>query len=34
VHQRQVLGARHMHIRRRPAGPSGGLIGVQYPGRG
>ncbi len=34
VHQRQVLGAGHVHIRQRPGGPSGGLISVQHRGRG
>jgi L-aminopeptidase/D-esterase-like protein len=28
VHQRQILGAGHVHIRQRPGGPPGGLIGV------
>jgi hypothetical protein len=28
VHQRQILGAGHMHIRQRPGGAPGGLVGV------
>jgi hypothetical protein len=32
VHQRQVLGARHMHIRQRPGGAPSGLVGVYNPG--
>jgi hypothetical protein len=30
VHQRQIFGARHMHIRQRPGGTPGGLVGMQH----
>jgi hypothetical protein len=30
VHQGQVFGARHMHIRQRPGGTPGGLVGMQH----